>query len=122
MRLGAKGHGSPVIRGGSSRLPPKLYTSAPQFADPHCEQSALTRKTGRTRMLSSRKTRHAVRALVVLGGSAAALVALGGIASAHVTITPSTAQQGSKAELWFIVPNEESAASTVELQVKVPVT
>ena len=72
-------------------------------------------------MLSSRKTRHAVRALVVLGGSAAALVALAGAALAHVTITPTTAQQGSKAELWFIVPNEESAASTIELQVKVPI-
>jgi periplasmic copper chaperone A len=71
-------------------------------------------------MLSPRRTRNALRALIVLGGSAVALVVLAGTAFAHITVTPTTAQQGSKTELTFVVPNEESKASTVEVEVKVP--
>ena len=60
------------------------------------------------------------RVLLVLGGAGAGLLALAGPAFAHVTITPGSAPQGSTAELTFKVPNEESTAATVELQVQVP--
>jgi len=60
------------------------------------------------------------RALLVLGGAGIGLVALAGTAFAHVTITPGSAPQGSTAELTFRVPNEESKAATVELQVQLP--
>jgi uncharacterized protein YcnI len=67
------------------------------------------------------KASHAAsRVLLVLGGAGAGVVALAGTAFAHVTITPGSAPQGSTAELTFRVPNEESAAATVELQVQVP--
>jgi uncharacterized protein YcnI len=67
------------------------------------------------------KASHAAgRVLLILGGAGAGLVVLAGTAFAHVTITPGSAPQGSTAELTFRVPNEESAAATVELQVQVP--
>jgi uncharacterized protein YcnI len=56
----------------------------------------------------------------VAGGAGLGVLALAGTAFAHVTITPGSAPQGSAAELTFRVPNEESAAATVELQVQVP--
>ncbi|HEY0937522.1 MAG TPA: YcnI family protein, partial [Trebonia sp.] len=68
----------------------------------------------------ARRGRGAARVLVVLGGAAAGLLALAGTAFAHVTITPGSAPQGSTAELTFKVPNEESKAATVELQLQVP--
>jgi len=68
----------------------------------------------------SRRSRVSARALVVAAGAAAGVVVLAGTAFAHVTITPASAQQGSTAELTFKVPNEESAAATVKLQVQVP--
>jgi periplasmic copper chaperone A len=68
----------------------------------------------------SRPSRVTTRALVVAAGAAAGVTALAGTAFAHVTITPTSAQQGSTTELTFRVPNEESAAATVELQVQVP--
>jgi periplasmic copper chaperone A len=64
--------------------------------------------------------RGAWRAAIVAGGAGLCVLALAGTASAHVTITPGSVPQGSTAELTFRVPNEESAAATVELQVKVP--
>src|SRR5271168_232249 len=66
------------------------------------------------------RRRAAVRVALVLGGAALGVLALAGTAFAHVTITPASAPQGSTAELTFKVPNEESAAATVELQVQVP--
>jgi uncharacterized protein YcnI len=57
---------------------------------------------------------------VVVAGSALALAGLAGTAFAHVTVTPSSAEQGSTAELTFKVPNEESSASTTEIQLQVP--
>ncbi len=60
------------------------------------------------------------RAGIVAGGTAVAIVALAGTAFAHVTITPTSAPQGSTAELTFRVPNEELKAATIELQVRVP--
>jgi periplasmic copper chaperone A len=53
-------------------------------------------------------------------GAAAGVLALAGTAFAHVTITPGSAAQGSTAELTFKVPNEESTAATVQVQVQVP--
>jgi uncharacterized protein YcnI len=58
--------------------------------------------------------------LLVAGGAGIGVLALAGPAFAHVTITPGSAPQGSTAELTFKVPNEETAAATVELQVQVP--
>jgi uncharacterized protein YcnI len=58
--------------------------------------------------------------LLVLGGAGAGVLALAVPAFAHVTITPGSAPQGSTAELTFKVPNEESKAATVELQIQVP--
>jgi uncharacterized protein YcnI len=73
---------------------------------------------------SGRRTRAGVarpgRVLLVLGGAALGLLALAGTAWAHVTITPQSAPQGGTAELTFKVPNEESSAATVEVQVQVP--
>jgi uncharacterized protein YcnI len=74
---------------------------------------------GRPRLTS--RARAAGRVFLVLGGAGAGLLALAGPAFAHVTITPGSAPQGSTAELTFKVPNEESKAATVELQVQVPI-
>ena len=75
---------------------------------------------GRGRPRLTRRARAAGRVFLVLGGAGAGLLALAGPAFAHVTITPGSAPQGSTAELTFKVPNEESRAATVELQVQVP--
>jgi uncharacterized protein YcnI len=48
------------------------------------------------------------------------VVAVAVAAAAHITISPGSAQPGTAAELTFRVPDEEAAASTVEVQVKVP--
>lgn len=47
-------------------------------------------------------------------------LALASSASAHVTVSPTSLPQGSSAELSFKVPNEESNANTVELQLQIP--
>jgi uncharacterized protein YcnI len=65
-------------------------------------------------------SRHGARALLVAGGAVTGVLALAGTAFAHVTITPGSAPQGSTAELTFKVPNEESTAATVEVQLQVP--
>jgi uncharacterized protein YcnI len=70
--------------------------------------------------MTTARGRGAGRVVVVLGGAGIGVLALAGTAFAHVTITPSTARQGATAELTFKVPNEESTAATVELQVQVP--
>jgi periplasmic copper chaperone A len=61
-----------------------------------------------------------MRAGLVAGGSVLVIAVLAGPALAHVTITPTSAPQGSAAELTFHVPNEELKAATIELQVQVP--
>jgi uncharacterized protein YcnI len=68
----------------------------------------------------SGRGRVARRVLLVLGGAGLGVGVLAGTAFAHVTISPGSAPQGSTAELTFRVPNEESTADTVELQVEVP--
>jgi uncharacterized protein YcnI len=47
-------------------------------------------------------------------------LALASTASAHVTVSPTSLPQGATAELSFKVPNEESNANTVELQLQIP--
>jgi uncharacterized protein YcnI len=65
--------------------------------------------------------RHRARALL----TAAAVVGLtiglsAAAASAHVTVQPPTAPQGGFTKLSFRVPNEESDADTVKLEVQFP--
>ena len=56
----------------------------------------------------------AVGALTLVG------LAVAASASAHVTVSPTSLPQGATAELTFKVPNEESKADTVELQLQIP--
>jgi uncharacterized protein YcnI len=60
------------------------------------------------------------RALIGLPVLVATVGLLAGSASAHVSIDPSTAEQGSSTQLSFRVPNEESNADTVQLDVQFP--
>jgi uncharacterized protein YcnI len=62
----------------------------------------------------ARRRAATVGALTVVG------LALAATASAHVTVSPTSLPQGSTAELTFKVPNEESKANTVELQLQIP--
>jgi periplasmic copper chaperone A len=98
----------------------------PACRDPHrdepqgLERQTMTASPARGRPGRSRRARAAARVLLVLGGAGAGVLALAGPAFAHVKVSPSSAQQGSTAELTFRVPNEESKAATVELQLQVP--
>jgi uncharacterized protein YcnI len=60
------------------------------------------------------------RACVATTAAAAALCLWCGVAAAHVSLSPSSATQGSYAKLTFRVPNERDDASTVKLEVKLP--
>lgn len=60
------------------------------------------------------------RRAAVVGALTVAGLALAGTASAHVTVSPTSLPQGSAAELTFKVPNEESSANTVEIQLQIP--
>ena len=72
-------------------------------------------------MLVSPAHRTALRRSSAVLGAAAVLVAAAALpASAHVTVTPDTAAQGSTQELTFKVPNEESNATTTEIQLQIP--
>jgi uncharacterized protein YcnI len=74
-------------------------------------------------MLLAREVRWARRAgrvTVILAGVAVATLAWTGTALAHITVTPTSAAQGSAAELTFKVPNEEAKADTIEVQLQVP--
>jgi uncharacterized protein YcnI len=95
----------------------------PACRDPHrdepqrLERQTMTASPARGR---SRRARAAARVLLIFGGTGIGVLALAGPAFAHVKVSPSTAQQGSTAELTFRVPNEESKGATVELQLQVP--
>jgi uncharacterized protein len=52
--------------------------------------------------------------------AAAVIVVSATAASAHVTVQPSTAEQGGDATLSFVVPNEKDSADTVQLEVQIP--
>lgn len=60
------------------------------------------------------------RRAATLGALTLAGLAIAATASAHVTVSPTSLPQGATAELTFKVPNEESAANTVELQLQIP--
>jgi uncharacterized protein YcnI len=64
--------------------------------------------------------RPILRVAVLLGVCTAMVIAVAAPALAHITVTPSSAPQGSAAELTFRVPNEETQADTVKIQVKIP--
>jgi periplasmic copper chaperone A len=61
-----------------------------------------------------------VRRGATLGALTLAGLAIAATASAHVTVSPTSLPQGSTAELTFKVPNEESKANTVKLQLQIP--
>jgi uncharacterized protein len=65
-----------------------------------------------------RRAAFVVTALSVVGATVGLLA---GAAAAHVTVQPPTAAQGSFAKISFSVPNEESGADTVKLEVQFPV-
>jgi uncharacterized protein YcnI len=52
--------------------------------------------------------------------TAAALVVFAVPAFAHITVTPGSAVAGSTSELTFHVPNEESSADTVKVDIQIP--
>lgn len=60
------------------------------------------------------------RRAATLGALTVAGLAIAATASAHVTVSPTSLPQGSTAELTFKVPNEESKANTVKLQLQIP--
>ena len=68
-----------------------------------------------------RYSRAMSRTAVVGGIAAAGLVLLAIPALAHITVTPGSAQAGAAAVLTFHVPNEESNADTVKVDVQIPV-
>ena len=60
------------------------------------------------------------RRAATVGALTLAGLAIAAAASAHVTVSPTSLPQGSTAELTFKVPNEESKANTVSLQLQIP--
>jgi uncharacterized protein YcnI len=60
------------------------------------------------------------RRAAIVGALTLAGLAIAATASAHVTVSPASLPQGSTAELAFKVPNEESKANTVSLQLQIP--
>jgi uncharacterized protein YcnI len=60
------------------------------------------------------------RRAAIVGALTLAGLAIAATASAHVTVSPTSLPQGSTAELTFKVPNEESSANTVSLQLQIP--
>jgi periplasmic copper chaperone A len=60
------------------------------------------------------------RRAATVGALTIAGLAIAASASAHVTVSPTSLPQGSTAELSFKVPNEESKANTVSLQLQIP--
>jgi uncharacterized protein YcnI len=73
-------------------------------------------------MSTSKLRRHVARAGVVAVAAGVATMLSGGLASAHVTakVLGEAAQQGGYTKITFRVPNEEEAAGTVKLEVKLP--
>jgi uncharacterized protein YcnI len=66
------------------------------------------------------KRRAAVRVALATGVTAAFVVCGIQAANAHVSLSPSSAAQGSTAELTFRVPNEEAKAVTTKVQIQIP--
>jgi len=66
------------------------------------------------------RSARTLRTIGVLLAAPALVLAAAGAASAHVTVSPTSAPQGSTQELTFKVPNEESTADTVSIQLQIP--
>lgn len=66
------------------------------------------------------RSSRTLRAAGLLLAVPALVLAAAGAASAHVTVSPTSAPQGSTQELTFKVPNEESGANTVSIQLQIP--
>ena len=62
----------------------------------------------------------ALRAGLLVATSAAVVAAFAAPAAAHVTITPTAAEQGGFAKLTFNVPNEEDDSSTIKIEINFP--
>ena len=62
------------------------------------------------------------RACIAFAATAAAMVLLAAPALAHITVTPDSVPAGSTTVLTFHVPNEESKADTVKVDVQIPTT
>lgn len=60
------------------------------------------------------------RASIAGAASAAAVLLFAGPALAHITVTPDSVPAGSTVVLTFHVPNEESKADTVKVDVQIP--
>jgi periplasmic copper chaperone A len=71
-------------------------------------------------MLKVNRRRTLVRAVAITGTAAAAVVLLAAPAFAHITVTPGSAVGGQSAVLTFHVPNEESNAQTVKVDIQIP--
>jgi len=73
-------------------------------------------------MSTSKSSRHVARAGVVAVAAGVATMLGGGLASAHVTakVLGEAAQQGGYTKITFRVPNEEQAAGTVKVELKLP--
>jgi uncharacterized protein YcnI len=57
---------------------------------------------------------------IVVAASAAAVALFAAPAAAHVTITPTSANQGGFAKVTFNVPNEEDTATTTKVEIDLP--
>jgi uncharacterized protein YcnI len=60
------------------------------------------------------------RTAIVSAAAAGAVLLFAGPALAHITVTPDSVPAGSSADLTFHVPNEESKADTVKVDVQIP--
>lgn len=60
------------------------------------------------------------RTAIVCAAAAGAVLLFAGPALAHITVTPDSVPAGSGAVLTFHVPNEESKAGTVKVDVQIP--
>jgi uncharacterized protein YcnI len=66
------------------------------------------------------RARTVRRATVVGAATAAAMLLFAGPALAHITVSPDSVPAGSTTVLIFHVPNEESKADTVKVDVQIP--
>lgn len=62
-----------------------------------------------------------LRAGAVVAAAGAVVLALAAPAAAHVTVNPNSATQGGYAKVSFRVPNEKDTASTVKVEVNIPI-
>src|SRR5215471_1340666 len=60
------------------------------------------------------------RASIAGAVTAAAMIVFAGPALAHITVTPDSVPAGSTTVLTFHVPNEESKADTVKVDIQIP--